>query len=256
VTAEPTVTTDVVGRTLVVTLNRPGVRNAIDTDASRAIASAMDVLDGTSTLSCAVITGSGGCFCSGMDLGAFARDGVPTGGDRGFAGLTDRPPDKPLIAAVEGFALAGGFEIALAADLIVAAEDAQFGLPEVTRGLIAASGGLVRLARALPHQAAAQLALTGDRYTADELRRLGLVNIVTQPGKALSRAIELAEHIAENAPLALIASKTVIRMSGESGATDPFAEQSALARAILESRDAAEGVQAFREKRQPSWTGT
>lgn len=253
---EPPVITEVIGPTLVITLNRPSVRNAINTEVSELIAVAVERLDTTPDLSCGVITGARGCFSSGMDLGAFVAEGMPAAGGRGFAGLTDCPPDKPLIAAVEGFALAGGFEIALAADLIVATEDAVFGLPEVRRGLIAAAGGLVRLARALPHQTAAWLALTGDQITAGELYSRGLVNIITQPGDALRRAIELAEHIAGNAPLAIAASKRVLRLAQGPDETDAFAQQAALARDVLQSRDAAEGAPAFTEKRQPSWTGS
>ena len=202
-----------------------------------------------------MLTGAGGTFCAGMDLKAFARGEWPRIEGRGFAGLTEAPPAKPLIAAVEGWALAGGCELALSADLIVAARDARFGVPEVKRGLFAAGGGVLRLAKALPYQRAMEMALTGDPLPAEEAHRFGLVNLLTEPGGALAGARELAARIAANGPLAVRASKQLI--AGSVGWTDRAAlgAQRELAEQVFGSADALEGARAFAEKRSPVWRG-
>jgi enoyl-CoA hydratase len=240
---------------MIITINRPEVRNAVNRGVSEGIASALDRFDDEDGLRVAVLTGAGGNFCAGMDLKAFPLEGMPAGGDRGFAGITARPPEKPIIAAVEGFALAGGFEIALATDLIVASRAAQFGIPEVQRGLMAAAGGLVRLGLALPYQSAMWLALTGARVGADELHRAGLVTRVSEPGEALNAAIELAHVIARNAPLAIQASKKVLRAASGWTESSAYAIQQALLPTILGSADAIEGARSFTDKRTPHWTG-
>jgi enoyl-CoA hydratase len=243
------------GPVLVITINRPQARNAVNLAVSTAVGAAMEQLDSTPRLRCGVLTGVGG-FCAGMDLKAFVEEGVPLHPERGFAGTTDRPPAKPLVAAVEKFALAGGFELALATDLIVAGDDAVFGLPEVKHGLIAAARGLVRLGCFLPHQAAAEISLLGDPIPASRLHQWGVVARLTPPGEALAVAMELAHRIASNAPLAVAASKAVV--GGAVGATDGdmVALQDRLAATVLRSHDAREGAKAFAEKRSPTWSGS
>lgn len=241
--------------TLVITLNRPERRNAVDRAMSEAVAAALDALDSRSDLRVGVITGAGGSFCSGMDLKAFVAGSRPEVEGRGFGGLTEAPPAKPLIAAVEGYALAGGCEMVLACDLIVAADDASFGLPEVTRGLVAGSGGLTRLSRRIPPSLAMEYALTGKRLLAVEAYRLGLVNRLTARGGALAAALELADEIAANAPLATMASKRIMIESAEWSAAEQWDRQRPLVDAVLATRDAHEGALAFAEKRPPQWRG-
>jgi enoyl-CoA hydratase len=239
----------------VLTLNRPAAKNAVDLATTRALAAAVDALEARDDVAVLVLTGAGGTFCAGMDLKAFARGERPRIEGRGFAGLTEAPPAKPLIAAVEGWALAGGCELALTADLIVAARDARFGIPEVKRGLFAAGGGVLRLAKALPYQRAMEMALTGDPLPAEEAHRFGLVNVLTEPGGALAGAHELAARIAANGPLAVRASKQLI--AGSVGWTDraALAAQQELADRVFASADALEGARAFAEKRAPVWRG-
>jgi enoyl-CoA hydratase len=243
------------GGVLTVTLNRPEVRNAINAATARAVAAAVGELDASQDLSVAVLTGSGGMFCAGMDLKAFLAGERPTVPGRGFAGLVERPPRKPIIAAVEGAAVAGGFEIALACDLIVAAENARFGLPEVQRGLVAAGGGLLRLSRHVPYHLAVQWALTGDYVSAAEARAAGLVSRVTAPGDALAQALELARRIARNGPLALAATKRVLAECQDWTSAEAFARQREITEPVRESADAREGARAFVEKRAPQWQG-
>lgn len=204
------VLTERVGAVLVITLNRPQARNAVDRVVAQAIAAAVDLLDTDPGLRVGVLAGSGGNFCAGMDLKAFLRGESPRVEGRGFAGLVEAPPRKPLIAAVEGNALAGGFEIVLAADLVVAAPTATFGLPEVRRGLVAAAGGLTRLPARLPRSIALEMVLTGKSMTGAQLHPLGLVNRLAREGAVLAAALELAEEIAANGPLAVQASKRVV----------------------------------------------
>ncbi|WP_411734249.1 crotonase/enoyl-CoA hydratase family protein [Paeniglutamicibacter sp.] len=244
------------GRVLILTLNRPQARNAMSLQLSEELAAAFELLDSREDLSLGIITGAGGTFCAGMDLKGFARGEIPIVPDRGFAGLVQRPPAKPLIAAVEGYALGGGFEIALACDLIVAASNATFGLPEVKRGLTANAGGLLRLQHRLPYHYAMELVLTGRMLPATEAGELHLVNRVTEPGAALEQALQLAQEIAKNAPLALATSKQIMVKSVDWPLEEKFARQHEFVDPIRKSNDAAEGARAFVEKRVPHWTGS
>lgn len=251
-----TVTIEREGHVLVITICRPEMRNAIDRATSEAIAHAMDELDGDNQLTLGILTGAGAHFCSGMDLKAFLRGERVELPGRGLAGMIETPPRKPMIAAVEGYALAGGFEIALACDLMVAADNAQFGLPEVKRGLMAGSGGLMRLPQRIPRQIAMQYVLTGDLMSAAEARQWGLVNQLTAPGEALATAKVLAHKIAAKAPLAVQVSKQVVVESWDWPAKERWQRQNALLENIIHSDDAREGALAFSEKRPPIWTGT
>jgi enoyl-CoA hydratase len=242
-------------RVLVLTMNRPEAKNAMSLAMARQLADALQLLDDRPDLSVAVITGAGGTFCSGMDLKGFARGELPVVDGRGFAGLVRRPPDKPLIAAVEGYALAGGFEIVLACDLIVAAADATFGLPEVRRGLTAAAGGLLRLQHRIPYHLAMELVLTGRMWPAPEAAEVHLVNRIAEPGGALRAALELAEEVAANAPLALAASKQVLVRSVDWALDEQFDRQEKCVAPVRDSADAKEGARAFVDKRAPRWQG-
>src|SRR3954468_23069995 len=193
------------GRIQIITLNRPEARNAVNKALAEGIAAALDELDSDDDLSMGVLTGAGGGFSAGMDLKAFVRGESPYVGDRGFAGITQRAARKPLIAAIEGFAVAGGLEVALACDLIVATRSAKLGVPEVKRSLVAAGGALLRLPRRLPAGVAMEMALTGDPIDAERAHSLGLVNRLADDGQALDVALELARAIAANGPLALAA---------------------------------------------------
>jgi enoyl-CoA hydratase len=239
----------------VITINRPEARNAVDLEVATGIAAAIDEFESRNDLTVAILTGAGGTFCAGMDLKAFARGERPALPGRGFGGLTERPPAKPLIAAVEGWALAGGCELALAADLIVAARDAKFGLPEVKRGLVAAAGGLLRLPKILPYQLAMQVALTGEPLTAEAAHAHGLVNVLAEPGHALTAARELAAAIAANGPLAVRATKQIVAMAIDYASADAFAAQREFVDPVFTSADAREGARAFAEKRAPVWKG-
>ncbi|MDQ8703959.1 crotonase/enoyl-CoA hydratase family protein [Streptomyces sp. LHD-70] len=249
------VRTDFSDSVAVITLDRPEARNAVDLAVAEGVAAALDELDGRDDLSVGILTGAGGTFCSGMDLKAFLRGELPSVEGRGFGGLTDAPPRKPLIAAIEGYALAGGCELALACDLIVAADDARFGLPEVKRGLVAAGGGLLRLPQRLPYQIAMELALTGGFLDASQAHAYGLVNRLTAPGGALDGARELAAAIAANGPLAVRVSKEVVVGSLQWSAEKARERQKVVVEPVFVSDDAREGSRAFAEKRAPRWTG-
>jgi enoyl-CoA hydratase len=242
-------------RIAVITINRPYARNAVNHAVSALMAQALDELDRRDDLTVGIITGAGGSFCSGMDLKAFLAGENVTIEGRGLAGLTQAPPRKPLIAAVEGWALAGGCEVALACDLIVAANDARFGIPEVKRGLVAAAGGLIRLPRRIPAGIAMELALTGDPLTATDAYRLGLVNRLTEPGGALDGARELAARIAGNGPLAVTATKQILAQQHNWDIADAWTLQEPILRPVVGSQDAREGARAFTEKRAPVWVG-
>jgi enoyl-CoA hydratase len=244
------------GGVLVITIDRPEARNAIDRATAEGIAAALDRLDAEAALRVGVITGAGGYFSAGMDLKAFAAGERPHAGGRGFAGIVERPPAKPLIAAIEGFAVAGGFEIALACDLIVAARGARLGIPEVKRSLVAAGGALLRLPARIPYHVATELALTGDPITAERAHGLGLVNRVAEPGAALEAALELAGAIVANGPLALAATKRVLAEAPGWPAGEAWARQAEIAGPVFASDDAREGAAAFAEKRAPVWRGT
>jgi enoyl-CoA hydratase len=237
-----------------VTINRPEARNAMTKAAAEAVAAAMDRLDAEADLRCGILTGAGGTFCSGMDLKGFLKGELPVAGDRGFGGLTNWTPTKPVIAAVDGYALAGGMELALACDLIVANADAKFGIPEVKRGLVAAGGGVVQLPRLLPRSLAMELALTGDPITAQRAYDLGLVNRVTD-GTAIEAARALARIIADNGPLAVAASKGSVRDSWIWPDDEIMTRQAPYIGAVFTSADAREGALAFAEKRKPNWQG-
>jgi enoyl-CoA hydratase len=242
-------------RVLLITLNRPDARNAVNLAMAEAMDTALTELDSTDELSVGVIAGEGKGFSSGMDLKAFASGERPWAGDRGFAGIVQKPSEKPLIAAIEGFAVAGGLEIALACDLIVAAKGAKLGVPEVKRGLVAAGGALRQLPRRLPGAVAMELALTGETTTAERGAELGLVNRLADPGKALDAALELAGELAANAPLALRASKTILREQWSWDDEAFWAKQGELVAPVFGSEDAIEGATAFAEKRDPNWRG-
>lgn len=238
-----------------ITISRPEARNAMTLAAAKAIAAALDELDGRADLRIGILTGAGGSFCAGMDLKGFLRGERPSLPDRGFGGLTRKPPRKPLIAAVEGYALAGGFELALACDLIVAADNAQFGVPEVKRGLAATAGGLVRLPRQLPYRIALELVLTGDMFPARRAFEYGLINRLVPAGEALAEARRLALVIAGNGPLSVAASKRVIVESQDWSSAEVWDKQAALTEQVFTSADAREGSAAFAEKRKPVWQG-
>ena len=238
---------------LVVSIDRPRQRNAVNRAVSLGIAAALQTLDGDPELYVGVLTGAAAVLF-GMDLHAFLAGERPEL-ELGFGGLTESPTEKPLIAAVEGYALAGGCELALACDLVVAADNAWFGLPEVTRGLVAGSGGLVRLPRRIPVGIALEYALTGDRMDAPTAHRWGLVNRLTPPGEALQGALTLATRIAGNAPLAVAMSKRIVRESSKWSPTEVWDRQRPLVESVVSSEDAREGARAFAEKRAPRWTG-
>ncbi len=243
------------GGVLIVTINRPEARNAINLAVAESIAAAMEELDGDSELRVGVLTGAGGFFCAGMDLKAFVGGERPWVSDRGFAGITVRAARKPLIAAVEGFALAGGFEVALACDLVVAARGARFGIPEVKRGLVAGAGALIRLPKRIPYHVAMDLALTGDPIDAERAHAVGVVNRLAEPGGALAAALELATGVMLGAPLALEGSKQIVQGTLDWTEEEAWRRQAEIAEPIFDSQDAREGALAFAEKRAPLWRG-
>src|ERR1700758_4046413 len=208
---------------LTITINRPAQKNAVSRKVAVQLASALDLLDTDPTLSVGVLTGAGGTFSAGMDLKAFANGETPILPGRGFGGPRGPVVRKPLIAAVEGWALGGGFEIALACDLIVAAQDAKFGLPEVKRGLIAGEGGVIRLPKRIPYHAAIKVLLTGEPISAVDAKQYGLVSKLTAAGAAVEAAHGLARRIAANAPLALARVKEVLRETQGLNDTEAFA---------------------------------
>jgi enoyl-CoA hydratase len=240
---------------LLITLNRPEVRNAVNAALAEALAGALEELDGDDGLSVGVLTGAGGFFCAGMDLGAFVKGESAWFGDRGFAGITQRASRKPLIAAIEGFALAGGMEIALACDLIIAAKGARMGIPEAKRSLVAAGGALLRMPRRMPYHVVMELALTGDPLPAERFHDFGLVNRLAEPGSAVEVALELAGALAKNGPLALMATKRVLQEQFDWSSSDMWDKQSAIVGPVFVSEDAREGSSAFKEKREPVWKG-
>ena len=244
------------GAIQIMTINRPQARNAVDREVATAMAAALAELDARDDLHVGIVTGAGGNFCAGMDLKAFALRGEsPAIEGLGFAGLCERPPRKPLIAAVEGFAVAGGFEIAIACDLIVASRSANFGLPGVKRGLIASAGGLMRLPNRLPRNLAMEMALTGDTISAVQAHAHGLVNRLVEPGAALEEALRLAAQIDANAPLAVAASKRLVSASRTWSDAEMFDHQRPIEHSIATSADAHEGALAFAEKRAAVWRG-
>jgi enoyl-CoA hydratase len=252
---EQAVLTERRGRVLLVTLDRPDARNAVNAALAAGIAAALDELDGDDELAVGVLTGAGRGFSSGMDLKAFVRGESPHVERRGFAGIAERSADKPLIAAIEGFDVAGGLEIALACDLIVAARGAKLGIPEVKRSLVAAAGALLRLPRRVPYGVAMELALTGDTITAERAYELGLVNRLAEQGGAVDAAFELAAAIAKNGPLALDATKAILEQQFDWSDDEFWQRQGELSGPVFTSEDAREGATAFAEKRDPVWRG-
>lgn len=248
------VLTEVEDGVLIVTINRPEAKNAMTKAASEAIAAAMDRLDAEDDLRVGILTGAGGTFCSGMDLKGFLRGESPSVEGRGFGGVVQAPPAKPLIAAVEGYALAGGLELMIACDLVVANSGAKFGIPEAKRGLVAAAGGVMMLPDQIPERIAMELALTGDFIDAQRAYELGLINTVTD-GAALDGAKELAKKIAANGPLAVRVSKQVLKESRGWAMEDRYDNQAKLIAPVFVSEDAREGAAAFAEKRAPNWKG-
>ena len=240
---------------LILTVNRPHVRNAIDAELARQIGTTLEAFDQDDRLRVAIITGAGDGFSSGMDLGAFGRGSKPSYADRGFAGMTRRSADKPLIAAVEGYAVAGGFEMAIACDLIVASSAARFALPEAQRGLVAAAGALLRLPRRMPYHLVMELALTGDFISAERLHALGVVNRLTEPGSALDAAIALARRVMDAGPLAVAATKRILVEQQDWTLADMWSRQDVYFRAAVDTEDAREGAAAFKERRKPQWKG-
>lgn len=240
---------------LIVMLNRPEAKNAANKALAEGVATAIDELDSNDDLRVAILTGAGGTFCSGMDLKAFVTGELPQVEGRGFAGLTEYRSKKPIIAAVEGYALAGGFELAISCDLIVAADTSKFGIPEVKRGLAAAAGGLVKLPKQIPSRIAMELALTGEFISADRAYELGLINRLCEGGQALAVAEELARTIAANGPLAVAASLQTVASAQDWSTDEMFAKQTELVMPVLTSEDAIEGATAFAQKRAPNWKG-
>jgi len=240
---------------LTITINRPAQKNAVNREVAVQLAAALDVLDADPTLSVGVLTGAGGTFSAGMDLKAFATGETPILPGRGFGGITQAVVRKPLIAAVEGWALGGGFEMALACDLIVAADTAKFGLTEVKRGLIAGEGGVIRLPQRLPYHVALKVLLTGEPISAVDANQYGLISELTTAGAALAGAQQLAQRIAVNAPLALAKVKQVLRDTQGLNDTEAFKRQTTDAHSLLDTEDAHEGALAFAEKRAPVWHG-
>ena len=252
---EPAVLTERRDGVLLVTLNRPDARNAVNAALAEGVAAALDELDADDELSVGVLAGAGKGFSSGMDLKAFVAGESPYAADRGFAGITQRAAEKPLIAAIEGFAVAGGFEVALSCDLIVAARGARLGIPEVKRSLVAAGGALLRLPQRIPYHLAMELALTGDPIDAERGYELGIVNRLAEPGGAVDAALELAAAIARNGPLALDATKATLQQQIDWDEAEFWQRQGELAGPVFASEDAREGATAFSEKREPVWQG-
>lgn len=240
---------------MVITINRPEAKNAINKITAEAISTAIDQLDDSDDIQVAILTGAGGGFSSGMDLKAFLKGELPVVEGRGFAGITEATIRKPLIAAVEGFALAGGFEIMVSCDLVVVAENTKLGIPEVKRGLVAAAGGLLKMPRQMPKRLAMEMALTGDPISAERAKEVGLVNIISEPGAALDEAKALANRIKQNGPLAVALSKQVIDSATDWKRDEMMKEQFKIISPIFTSDDAKEGAAAFAEKRKPVWTG-
>ncbi|MCH5677593.1 crotonase/enoyl-CoA hydratase family protein [Streptomyces gilvus] len=252
-TSDVRVDTD--ARVMVISIDRPAQRNAMTKAAAERISEALVELDERSDLAVGILTGTGGSFCAGMDLKRFAAGELARVPGRGFGGLTQAPPKKPLIAAVEGWALGGGFELVLACDLVVAGHGARFGLPEAKRGLIAAGGGALRLPRRLPRAVALQALLTGEPISAATAHHHGLVNQLVEDGQALDAARDLARKIAGNAPLAVAAAKRIVVESEDWPSDELFRRQEPITEPVLASADAREGAKAFAERRTPLWTG-
>jgi crotonobetainyl-CoA hydratase len=258
---QPAVLSELHDHVLLATINRPAALNAINRDVSRELGRALERADADREIRAVVITGAGGrAFCAGADLKAIGR-GEPLNDPElaqwGFAGVVQHVISKPVIAAVNGLALGGGTEIALAADLVVAAESASFGLPEVKRGLMAAGGGVIRLPAHLPRKLALEMILTGDSVSAADAARWGLVNHVVPGDQVVTAALELARRISRNAPLGVQASKRIANafQSGPAAEAELWRVNYAELESLKRSADAQEGPAAFAEKREPRWQG-
>lgn len=250
------VKSEIIDQIMIITLNRPEARNAVNYEAALQLTEALKELDVNSDVRVGILTGAAQTFSSGMDLKAFAKSGQrPYVESRGFGGLCESPPRKPIIAAVEGYALAGGFEMALSCDLIVAAETAQFGLPEVKRGIVPGAGGMLRLPERIPYHIAMEFVLTGDLFTAQRVYELGLINKLVPSGQALAQALALAQKINANGPLAVQLAKQVISQSRDWRQDQMFSIQRPIIAPVFASADAKEGATAFAEKRLPVWQG-
>jgi len=253
--SDDVVLVDVADGVMTITLNRPKAKNAVNKAVAGGISAAIDELESNSELRVAIITGAGGTFCSGMDLKAFVTGEFPVVKGRGFAGVVGYTVEKPVLAGVGGSALAGGFEVAISCDLIVAADDAKFGIPEVKRGLAAAGGGLIKLRKQIPSRIAMELALTGDFVDSQGAYDVGLINEVVASGTAVEAAKALAAKIAANGPLAVALSKQVVAKAQDWDSAAMFSEQQNVLKPIFTSEDAIEGATAFAEKRAPNWKG-
>jgi enoyl-CoA hydratase/carnithine racemase len=254
------------GHVALLTLNRPEALNAVNSALADELGGHLERAAADTGVRAIVVTGAGRAFCAGADLKEIAAGravGPTAHPEWGFAGLVQHWVGKPLVAAVNGYAMGGGTEIALACDLVVASEQAAFGLPEVKRGLFAAAGGVIRLQRQIPIKLAAQLALTGDPVDAATARQWGLVNDVVPPGQVVPRALELAGRIAANAPLSVQQSKRVLHQAASAGSDwdaawsggDPWRVNAEAMDVVFGSADAIEGATAFAQKRAPVWTG-
>ena len=252
---ENPVIVDVADGVMTITLNRPSAKNAVNKSVAEGVAAAIDQLEADPNLRVAILTGAGGTFCSGMDLKAFVQGEMPMVEGRGFGGLCEYTCVKPIIAAVEGYALAGGFELAISCDLIVASEASKFGIPEVKRGLAAAAGGLIKLPKQIPIRIAKEWALTGDFVSSTRAYELGLINEVVPAGTALEAAKTLATKIAANGPLAVAKSKEIVDNAQDWTSDVMFANQNKIVMPVMTSEDAIEGATAFAEKRAPVWKG-
>jgi enoyl-CoA hydratase/carnithine racemase len=243
------------GKILIITINRPEARNAFDGATAARMEKAIDAFEADPELRVAIVTGAGRAFSAGQDLKAAARGDFGATRRRGGFGIMAMPPAKPIVAAVEGHAAAGGLELCLACDLIVAARDARMGIPEVRHNLVAVGGALFRLPRRMPYHVVMELALTAETPTAEWFHRFGLVNRLADPGHALEVAMELAEQVLRNGPLAVMASKRIIRQSADWTDAEAWTEQMKIAQPATQSEDTREGLRAFAEKRAPVWKG-
>ena len=243
------------GLVQVITINRPEAKNALNKSVAEAVAAAVDELDSSDELRVGVLTGAGGTFSAGMDLKAFLSGETPAIPGRGLCGITETPPKKPLIGAVEGWALAGGFELLLACDLVVAARTARFGVPEVKRSLVAAGGAALLLPKRVPLTLALEMLLTGEPIDAQRAADIGLVNRLADEGGAVDAAVELASLIADNGPLAVAATKQVARATQDWTFDEGWKQQGNIVGPVFMSEDSREGAMAFAEKRKPVWKG-
>lgn len=243
------------GAVQIITINRPEAKNALNEAVAVGIRYAVDELDASDDLWAAVLTGAGGSFSAGMDLKAFLKGESPAFPGRGLCGITQTPPRKPLIGAVEGWALAGGFELLLACDMVVAGASARFGVPEVKRSLVAGAGGAFLLPQRIPLALALEFLLTGDPVGAERAAEIGIINRVVEDGTALEAAVELATKVARNGPLAVAATKQIARSARDWSGEESWARQTELMTPVFNSDDAKEGALAFAEKRAPVWKG-